>query len=660
MDYVKYALKPEDELSQLLDGADSIYILHCQKCYKEYDIRGEPECKKLNLSIASAQEKIAGCSRINFLCAPGQSEELARSLASEFDNFGVIACGLGIQAVSGALPGKNIIALADSIPRGKNATPARTLHGISLDEAMCSACGQCYLDITGGICPVSNCAKSLLNGPCGGASEGKCEVDKNRNCAWEDIFKRLKKQEKTFSKNVETRDFSLFPFDEKESLEALNRSRREESFPGGVHPAERKEETENKPLARFPEPEIAAIFLSQHTGNPAKPAVKPGETVKIGQEIGSADGFISSSVHASISGKVLAIEERLHPAFLKKMPAVIIENDGESALDGSIEPLKDNASPEETVKYLEDKGIVGLGGAMFPSHVKLRPPKPVDTLIINGAECEPFLSSDNRLMLEYTDDIISGIELMMGILDIKSAVIAVEENKPEALSKLAESASDGIRTASLRAKYPQGAEKMLIKSILDRRVPDGGLPMDAGAAVFNVSTVFAVHRAITGGMPLIERALTVSGDYIGEKGNFTVKIGTPLPDILARCTGASAAETAANRTIKMGGPMMGILLTSPDTYTIKGASGFTIQEKPAVEFSDERECIKCGRCVEVCPMELEPLEYVYLARSGKWEELEEYRLSSCFECGACEYVCSAKISILNLIKKAKANVCVKA
>ena len=201
---------------------------------------------------------------------------------------------------------------------------------------------------------------------------------------------------------------------------------------------------------------------------------------------------------------------------------------------------------------------------------------------------------------------------------------------------------------------------MLIKSILDRRVPDGGLPMDVGAAVFNVGTVYAVQRAAAEGMPLIERALTVSGDYSGEKGNFIVKIGTPLPDILARCAGASGEEAAANWTVKMGGPMMGLLQMSPHTYTIKGASGFTIQEKPAVEFSDERECIKCGRCVEVCPMELEPLEYVYLTRSGKLEELEDYRLSSCFECGACEYVCSAKISILNLIKKAKANVCVKA
>ena len=662
MDYTKYRLKPEPEISGLLDGVDSIYLLHCQKCYKEYDAEREPECKKLNLTAGENSEKIAGCTRINFLCNLRQTEQIVKSLESGFKTFGVISCGMGIQAVSSILPGKNVIALADSMPHGRNATPERTLHGITLDAQMCSACGQCYLDITGGICPVSNCAKSLLNGPCGGAKEGKCEVDKNKNCAWEDIFNRLKKQGKVFSETVQTRDFSVFPFEEKNRLEELNRSRRDESFDGGVHPLESKSGTENKPLEKFPGPAYAAIFLSQHTGNPAKPLVKPGDRVKIGQKIGEADGFISSAVHSSISGKVLSIEEKFHPAFLKNMPAVIIENDGEFDRDDSAAPMENplDAAPEAIARYLEDKGLVGLGGAMFPSHVKLRPPKPVDTLILNGAECEPFLNADNRLMIEFPEKIVSGIELMLKLLNIRSAVIAVEENKPEAAEKLTKCASGSIKIASLPSKYPQGAEKMLIKSILNRRVPDGGLPMDAGVVVFNVSTVFALQRAITEGLPLIERAITVSGDYDGKKGNFIVKIGTPLSDILGYCTGGSPAEAAERFRVKMGGPMMGILQTGPETYTIKGSTGFTIEEKPAVEPSEERECIKCGRCVEVCPMELEPLEYVHLTRSRSWEELKDYRLSSCFECGACEYVCSAKISILNLIKKAKSNVCVKA
>ena len=657
MDYTKYRLKSEEVIKEIFKEVSSILIISCKKCYKEFETDVEPECDKLQELLGDERSKISSCAAFDFLCNNYLTKKKLTDLdISGVETVGVISCGIGVQFVAQELEGKRVLTLADSIPQSGNATSVRGLHGISLGSEKCSACGQCYLNITGGICPVIDCAKALLNGPCGGAKNGKCEVNAEVDCAWEKIYLRLVEQGRSLPGEVALRDYGKFKVDEKIKISLSTQSRRMENFYGGVYPLERKEETENLPIETFPEPKHVAIFLSQHTGSPAKPLVKPGSEVKMGQKIGESSGLISASIHASISGKVISIEERIHPSLLIPSPAIIIENDGQNSMDPSVKPISEseNVSKDSLLELLGEKGLVGLGGAMFPTHVKLCPPKPVDTLIINGCECEPYLNADNRVMIEHCENMFEGIKILKKLLGVENVVIGVEENKPEAIEKMkAAGTFPGLTIASLKTKYPEGAERMLIKKLLDRDVPAGGLPFDVGAVVFNVSTILAIYQAFHGGLPLIQRVITISGEGLKRKGNFLIRIGTLLEDIINLCFDGDRKKLLEEYEIKMGGPVMGIPQEDLNTAVIKGTTGFSILRKYPVQVSDERECIKCGRCVEVCPMELYPLYYSYYGKKEMWEEALKYDVRDCIECGCCDYICSSKIALLSFIKKAK-------
>lgn len=654
VDYTKYRLKPETEIKEIFEEVSSIFVISCKKCYKEFDVEIEPEYQNLSEFLGEERHKISGCAEFDFLCNSYLTKKkLADLNISDVEAVGVISCGIGVQFVAQELEDrKRVLTLTDSVPESASAASLTGYHGISLSPEKCAACAQCYLNITGGICPVVNCAKGLLNGPCGGAKDGKCEVNPEIDCAWEKIYLRLKAQGRSLSGEVKFRDYGKFKVDEKNKISLSVQTRRMQNFYGGICPPERKEETESLPIETFPEPKHAVIFLSQHTGSPAKSLVKQGSRVKVGQKIGESSGFVSASIHASVSGKVLSIEERAHPSLLKPSPAIIIENDGLNSVDASVEPVSDweNISRESLLELLQDKGIVGLGGAMFPTHVKLSSPKPIDTLVVNGCECEPYLNADNRVMIEHPEGISKGIKIVQKILEAKNVIIGVEENKPEAVEDLK---GVGLTVASLKTKYPQGAEKMLVKKLLDRQVPEGGFPFDVGVVVLNVSTIFAIYQAIFEGLPLVERVITISGEGLRRKGNFLIKIGTPLEDITNFCFDGSREKLFEEYQLKMGGPMMGISQIDLASGVTKGTTGFTILRKHPVEISEERECIKCGRCVEVCPMELYPLYYAYYGKKGEWEEALKYNVESCIECGCCEYVCSSKIDLLSFIKKAK-------
>ena len=659
IDYTKFRLKPEEEIREVLKNLSGIFVICCNKCFKEFDTDSEPECKKLLDIVEKEQVQVTGSFSIDFLCNHHFTKKILAGLdIKNAEAVGVISCGLGIQVVSQLFEGqKRVFALADSIPQSGNATSIVGYHGMALGAEKCAGCAQCYLNITGGLCPVVNCAKSLLNGPCGGANDGKCEVNPEKDCVWEQIYKRLKEQGRSFSDGIHIRDYNKFNIEEKNKLTISTQTKRNQGFYGGIYPLEKKEETQNLSIKKFPEPEQVAIFLSQHTGSPAQCLVKPGDNVKVGQKVGESTGFISSSVHSSISGKVIAVEERIHPALLKPFPAVIIENDGSESIDPSVEPVSDpeNLSKETLTELLKEKGIVGLGGAMFPTHVKLCPPKSIDTLLLNGCECEPFLSGDNRIMIEHPEEIFKSLQIIRKILNVENVIVGVEENKPEAietLKKYAENIS-GVSIVSLQTKYPQGAEKMLIKKVLERKVSEGGLPLDVGVVVLNVSTVFAIYQAVYHGQPLIQRVVTISGEGLKQSGNFVVKIGTLLEDIIQFCFDGDKAQVFEEYEVKMGGPMMGISQENLKSGIIKGTTGFTFLKKSPVEVSEERECIKCGRCVEVCPMELHPLMYVYYGKKQMWDESSGYKAANCIECGACQYICSSKIDILSFIKKAK-------
>jgi len=663
VDYTKFRLKSEEEIRQIFAEVNRIFILFCRKCYKKFEEENEEEYDKLLEILGKDYKKVIGHKGIDFLCNNFLSKKKILNLGlSSCDNVGVISCGIGVQFIAQLLEEKLVLALADSIPQSGNSTSEVGYHGISLEKEKCAGCGQCYLNLTGGICPVVNCAKSLLNGPCGGAKNGKCEVNPDLDCAWEKIYERLKKRgRKLILESIQIRDYSKPSLKLKTDLFLINQTLRGEGFYGGLHPLERKEETRDKKIENFPEPEVVAIFLSQHTGRRAKPIVKPGDKVKIGQKIGEQDGFISAPIHSSVSGKVISIEERIHPVSQKNDLAIIIENDGIGSLDPSVQPCEDFESlcKEDLLKIIKEKGIVGLGGAMFPTYVKLNSPKGIDTLIINGCECEPYLSGDDRIMVEHPGEIFAGIRIVQRILEVKKVLIGIEDNKPEAMKSLANSSDkpSNVEIVSLRTKYPQGAEKTLIKRVLGREVPEKGLPLDVGVVVLNVSTVFAVHQAVVKGIPLIQRVITVSGDKLSKRGNYFVKIGTPFEDVIRHCLGKTKKGFPEGYELKMGGPMMGISQINSNSSVIKGTTGILILRKYPVELSVERDCIRCGRCVEACPMELYPLYYAFYGKKGELKKAVEYKVENCIECGCCEYICSSKISLLSFIKKEKKYAC---
>ncbi len=427
-----------------------------------------------------------------------------------------------------------------------------------------------------------------------------------------------------------------------------------DTFSGGVHPADNKRLTAHKPTVTAAIPTRAVIPLSQHIGAPTKSLVVIGQEVKKGEKIGETTGFVSAPVHASISGKVSALGSFPHILGMD-IPAVVIESDGK---DEWISGLKENSdynllSPDELKKLVSDAGIVGMGGATFPTHVKLSPPKekPIDTVILNGAECEPYLTSDHRLMLEKSREIVEGLKILLRILNVNKGYIGIEANKPDAIEAMTKAAagSPEIKVWPVKVKYPQGAEKMLIQAIAGRTVPAGGLPMDIGVVVQNVGTAEAIYSAVRFGRPLIERYVTVTGRGVKEPKNFLVRIGTPFSQLIAEAGGLT--EDAAK--VISGGPMMGMSQYTLEVPVIKGTSGITVLLKSEVGSGIYGPCIRCGRCIDACPMKLQPSFLGLYIEKGHYQDAKDFNLMDCFECGSCTFVCPANRPMVQWVKKAK-------
>lgn len=643
--YTKYRLKDKDELVSVLAGKDNLFIIACNKCFKEFETIDEPECSEFEKLAAENGKTVTGSARVDFLCNKTQTKNKLQDMIPEgTENIFVISCGLGIQTVAD-LAGKPVYAATNSL----NYTG---YHGMALTERKCDACAQCYLNVTGGICPIVDCSKSLVNGQCGGAKDGKCEVDSSKDCAWEKIYRRLEKQgrlEEFLNQPVQLRDYSKVNFKFVNDYVKSIRENRLDGYYGGVHPSERKEFTEHLALKRFPEPEEVVIPLSMHAGAPANPVVQVGDTVKVGQKIGEAAGFISAPVHSSVSGTVVAIEDHGH-ATRGTCLSVVIKSDGKDTLDESVKPNKslEELTPDEIVEIVKEAGIVGMGGAGFPTSVKLKPAKPVDTILLNGCECEPLLTADHRVLLEYADDVIYGLKAIIKAVGAEKGVIVIEDNKPDAIELMKEktAAIDNIEVVEAKTKYPQGAEKMLIKRVTGRKVPSGGLPADVGCVVSNISTTKAISDAIQKGMPLVERVVTVTGERLKNPGNFIVKIGTNTQDLIDYCGGLVGDDI----TIKAGGPMMGFVLSDTNVPIMKGSNGIIAVE---TDHTKEQPCIKCGRCMDVCPMELSPLYFAKFADEENWQGMKDKNVMDCIECRCCEYICSSKIPLVTKIKAGK-------
>ena len=643
--YTKYKLKGRDELASVLTGTDNLFIIACNKCFKEFETVDEPDCDEFEKIVSEEGKTITGSAKVDFLCNKVQTERKLQDMIPEgTEHVFVISCGLGVQTVADMV-NVPVYAAADSLNY-------RGHHGMALTKKSCDACAQCYLNITGGVCPIVDCSKSLVNGQCGGAKNGKCEVDSSKDCAWEKIYRRLEKQgrlDEFLNQPVQMRDYSKA--DHKFVTEYVKsvRENRLDGYYGGVHPTERKEFTERLPLERFPDPETVVIPLSMHAGAPANPVVQVGDTVKVGQVIGESAGFISSPVHSSVSGTVTAIENHGH-ATRGECLSVVIRSDGKNTLHESVQPHKglDDLTPDEIVEIVRDAGIVGMGGAGFPTSVKLKPAKPVDTILLNGCECEPLLTADHRVLLEFADDVIFGLKAIIKATGAEKGLIVIEDNKPDAIELMKEKTAgyDNMDVVVARTKYPQGAEKMLIKRVTGRKVPSGGLPADVGCIVSNISTTKAISDAIQKGMPLIERVVTVTGEKLKKPGNYIVKIGTNTKDLIDYCGGLTDDDV----TIKAGGPMMGFVLSDLNVPIMKGSNGIIAVE---TDHTVEQPCIKCGRCMDVCPMELSPLYFAKYADEENWQGMKDKNVMDCVECRCCEYICSSKIPLVAKIKAGK-------
>lgn len=425
------------------------------------------------------------------------------------------------------------------------------------------------------------------------------------------------------------------------------------TFGGGVHPPDKKQATAHKAIEDCPLPDEFIVAMAQHIGAPATPCVAVGDRVLKGQMIGEARGFVSVPLHAPTSGEITAVEPRPHPAG-SKLPAVVLRADGEDRWQDrpDVEDLASLAA-EDITDLIRRAGVVGLGGATFPAHVKLSPPpeKPIDTVILNGVECEPYLTADHRMMLEETDRLLEGVEVLQKIFPDCRMVVGVEDNKPDAIELLRKRCADrDIEVAALPVKYPQGAEKQLIKAITGREVPSGGLPMDIGVVVQNVGTVAAIADAVLRGTPLIERICTVTGSAVKEPKNLRIRIGMPVAHLVEACGGL--VENPGK--IILGGPMMGIAQVDLDIPTTRGTSGVLLLREQDLALRQEGPCIRCARCVEGCPANLLPTTIAAYARLDRMEDAEDYRALDCIECGCCSFSCPAAIPLVQTIRYAKA------
>jgi electron transport complex protein RnfC len=427
---------------------------------------------------------------------------------------------------------------------------------------------------------------------------------------------------------------------------------------GGVHPPENKISA-GKKIELLPIPKTVFIPVAQHIGAPSTAVVNKGDVVKTGQIIAKSSGFVSTNIHSSVSGKVMKIDVSADSSGYPKQ-GIYIDVEGDEwmdEIDRSTElALNFNFSGQEIIKKIQDAGIVGLGGATFPTHVKLVPPKGMkaEVLLINGVECEPYLTSDHRLMLENADEILVGTQLLMRAMNVEKAVIGIENNKRDAIKLLTDKAKNykGISVVTLKVKYPQGGEKQLIKAVTGKEVPSGGLPIAVGAVVSNVGTAFAVYEAVQKNKPLFERVVTVTGKSIANPSNFKVRIGTATTELI------EAAGGLPENTGKIisGGPMMGRAVVSLDVPVTKGTSGILIMPNEEAKRREYMECIRCSRCVSVCPMGLEPYLLMTFGQKQIFDRAENDRVMDCIECGSCSYTCPSNRPILDYIRFGKAKV----
>ena len=418
------------------------------------------------------------------------------------------------------------------------------------------------------------------------------------------------------------------------------------SFFGGIHPKENKLYTCDLPIQVFPASDVVVIHMSQHIGAPCNPLVKKGDKVTLGQKIGDNQG-LCVPVHASVSGTVKAVEARPHSSGTTMM-SVVIENDHQDTLCPDIQPRSPEAvealTAEELIGIIREAGVVGMGGASFPTHVKLSGGiGKVDTVIINAGECEPYITADDRLCREMPERVISGLKVIMRILGLKTGHIAIEDNKPQAVEALKKAVAqeEGIVVDVLPAMYPQGAEKQLIQSVTGRQVPSGGLPAAVGCAVFNAATCKAIHDAVYDGMPLVRRIVTVSGDVLMEPKNLLVPIGTSYNDLLEACGHSERPYKVLN-----GGPMMGVAQFDLAVTTVKACNAITVLGKRNKYIVEPPKCIRCGRCVDVCPMKLMPVLMFKALMANDLEGMRQTHLMDCIECGCCAYECPACVPLV--------------
>ncbi len=432
------------------------------------------------------------------------------------------------------------------------------------------------------------------------------------------------------------------------------------TFRGGIHPGTHadpgfKAATNTKPIEMMPAPDLVILPVSMHIGAPATPIVKVGDIVDMGQMVAEATVPMSAPVHASVSGKVIAVEPRLHQNGSKVM-SIVIENDKEDRLHESVHPYDFEAmSTEERIEHIRTGGIVGHGGATFPTHIKIQSGiGKVDTIIMNGAECEPFITSDHRLMLERPEEIIEGMRLLVKILGVKQALIGIEENKSDTFPGIEKliAGDPVLKLCPLKCRYPQGAEKQLINAVTGREVPSGKLPADAGCAVFNTDTAGAVYRRFATGMPVIRRIVTVSGSAVVNPKNLEARIGTPMVKLIDACGGY---KEPPNKLLA-GGPMMGVAQFSLEPPVMKGSNAFLSfcgEEDKRVE---EPECIRCGKCIGVCPMHLLPIYMNVYGKAGDLDEAVKVGMLDCIECGCCSFECPARIPLVQQFRLSKAKI----
>ncbi len=428
------------------------------------------------------------------------------------------------------------------------------------------------------------------------------------------------------------------------------------TFSHGVHPEENKHFTSGKPIERHAFPPELNLLLSQNAGKPSVPIVHAGQEVVRGEPIARADGFMSVPLHAPATGVIKRID-LVPTAKGPRKPAIILKvypGESQEILYGAPRDV-DSMSPGEIIQAIQDAGLVGLGGAAFPTHVKLSPPPEhkVDTILINGCECEPYLTTDHRIMIEQADDLVRGTQIIMRAMGAERAIIGTEDNKPDAARTLSRAlpADGSISVKMVRTKYPQGAEKMLAKALVNREIPSGNYPSSVGMGVFNVATTSQIGALIPWRRGVIERVVTVTGAGIEKRGNFLVPIGTPLRFILERLGYKGSAKY-----LIMGGPMMGDTVASLDVPITKGCGGIVVFRPEDLQQRNgegELPCISCGKCVDACPMHLNPCQLGKLARKGRYLEMDEYHLFDCFECGCCHYVCPSGIPLVQYFRISK-------